>query len=483
MKRIDQWPIYYRILLMAVLLITLLSGALTLNAWGSMDSIVEQQLIARGAEIGAHTAALSANFILVEDYSGLHDLVEQATVNSNDIRYVLVTDNKGRLLAHTFSRGIPKGLLDINLRSIDKGFRSVTIASDEGNIHDILVPVESGEVGFVRVGMTEEFTRDAIVNRVRELGLVAFLVCVLALFISARLTSLITDPISRLAKVAEAIKKGDLKVRAPTADGGEIGELAVAFNDMADSLITTNEEKELLLKELQAKEQLRNTLISKLLTAQEDERKNLSRELHDETSQALTSLMLTMRILAEDAEDEGQKEALLLGRDVAEKILRDIRELAVELRPPVLDDLGLVAAIEKYLEKLRDRCGLRIDLQAADCDSWQSGPMDSQVAVALYRIVQESLSNVIKHSDAASVVVALSRKERNICLKIADDGRGLSDEDLIRAQQEKRLGIYGMQERAELLGGTFQIQSTVGEGTVLTIMIPISETAGGGRRV
>lgn len=478
MKKFRQSSIYYRILLMVVLLTALLSGALTLNAWGAMDAFVEQQLVERGAEIGSHTAALCANYILVEDYSGLHDIAEQATINSNDIRYVVILDNKGRVLAHSFSSGIPRGLLDINMKPVQQGFNTVTISSDEGRVHDVLVPVENGEIGFIRVGMTEQFARAAIMKRVQEMGLMAAVLCFTVLFLSARLTSMITEPISHLSRVAVAIKKGDLQARAALDDKGEIGELAVAFNEMADSLIAANQEKEALLQELQRKEQIRNTLISKLLTAQEDERKKLSRELHDETSQAITSLMLTMRVLAEDAEDSGQKEALLLARDVAEKILRDIRNLAVELRPPVLDDMGLLAAVKKQVEDLQQRCGLLIELSVDDETKRSLQTLDSQVAVALYRIVQESLNNVVKHSGASRVRVLLKQDENGTELRIVDNGRGLVPADLNRARQENRLGIYGMQERAELLGGSLRIEIAPPGGTSLTITIPYQDTKG-----
>lgn len=463
---ISRLSIYYRILAMALLIITLLSVASGVLVWDSLDNIVSQQLQKRGAEIANHVALASGNYILMEDLYNLYELAAQTAASSEDVRYILIIDSNKRLLAHTFHGGIPRGLLaDVP----DSTEQKISIfKSNEGFIHDIVVPIENGAVGYVRVGMTEEYTRNAINQHVRDILLTVLVICLLAVFLSSRISALITKPIRRLAEVAESITRGNLEIRANIRDKGEVGKLATAFNEMAASLIQASDDKEVLLGELRAKEQMRDTLIAKLMTAQEDERKRISRELHDETSQALTSLMLTMRVLAEDAPNQEQKDALLLGRDAAANILREVRDLAVELRPPALDDLGLVAAIERYSEKFAIRHGLDITLHT----SGQQTSVDGQIAVALYRIVQESLNNVVKHSGATAVSIDITFQPDQIMVTIADNGRGISDADLIRAQKENRLGLYGMRERVELLQGRFDIRQSSQGGAELLIAIP-----------
>ncbi|MDF2928784.1 MAG: hypothetical protein K0Q75_1022 [Anaerospora sp.] len=460
--------IYYRILAMALCIIALLSLAAGLIVWDSLDDIVSKQLQKRGAEIATHVALGSGNYILMEDLYNLYDLAAQTAANSEDVRYILIVDSNKRLLAHTFHGGIPQGLLD-DMGDL-KQQKIAVFNSNEGNIHDIIVPIENGAVGYVRVGMTEEYTRNSLNQHIRDVLLTVFGICALAVFLSSRISAIITKPIRNLAKVAESITQGNLKTRADIRDGGEVGRLANAFNEMAASLIKASGDKEVLLDELRAKEQMRDTLIAKLMTAQEDERKRISRELHDETSQALTSLMLTMRVLAEDAPNQEQKDALLLGRDVAASILREVRDLAIELRPPVLDDLGLAAAIERYSEKFASRYGLDIDLHTAGLQI----AVDDPIAVALYRIVQESLNNVVKHSGATNVSIFLTFHPDQIMVTIADNGRGISNDDLIRAQQENRLGLYGMRERVELLQGRLDIRQSPQGGTELCIAIPQS---------
>jgi signal transduction histidine kinase len=444
----------------------LLSFATGLIVWDSLDDIVSQQLQKRGAEIATHVALAGGNYVLMEDLYNLYELAAQTAASSEDVRYILVIDSYKRLLAHTFHGGIPRGLLD-DMPDLTQQEISV-FNSDEGLIHDIVVPIENGAVGYVRVGMTEEYTRNSIIQHIRDVLLAVLVICALAVFLSSRISTLITKPLRNLAEVAESITQGNLEIRANIRDKGEVGKLASAFNEMAASLIKASTDKEVLLDELRAKEQMRDTLISKLMTAQEDERKRISRELHDETSQALTSLMLTMRVLAEDAPNQEQKDALLLGRDVAANILREVRDLAIELRPPALDDLGLVAAIERYSEKFAIRHGLDIDLNT----SGQQTSVDGQVAVALYRIVQESLNNVVKHSGATAVSIDITFQPDQIMVTIADNGRGISDSDLIRAQKENRLGLYGMRERVELLQGRFDIRQSPHGGTELLIAIP-----------
>ncbi|KYZ75544.1 hypothetical protein AXX12_12590 [Anaerosporomusa subterranea] len=462
----SRLSIYYRIVAMALFIIALLSFATGLIVWDSLDDIVSQQLQKRGAEIATHVALASGNYILMEDLYNLYELAAQTAASSEDVRYILIIDSNKRLLAHTFHGGIPKGLLD-DMPDLTQQEISV-FNSNEGVIHDIVVPIENGAVGYVRVGMTEEYTRNTINQHIRDVLLTVLVICVLAVFLSSRISALITKPIRNLAEVAESITRGNLVIRANIRERGEVGKLATAFNEMAASLIQASADKEVLVGELLAKEQMRDTLIAKLMTAQEDERKRISRELHDETSQALTSLMLTMRVLAEDAPNQEQKDALLLGRDVAANILREVRDLAIELRPPALDDLGLVAAIERYSEKFAIRHGLNIELNT----SGQQTSVDGQIAVALYRIVQESLNNVVKHSGATTVSINITFLPDQIMVTIADNGRGISDSDLIRAQKENRLGLYGMRERVELLQGRLDIRQSLYGGAELSIAIP-----------
>ena len=465
--------IYHRILATILFIIVILGSTVGYVVWDSMNMFVSQQLTKQGVETANHLALISSNIILMDDFYQLHELVAQTLASSEDIRYILVFDAGKRLLAHSFPEGIPRNLLSFDAMFMPTSYHVTLFSSNEGQIHDIIVPIENGAVGFVRLGITESFVQKLLLQYIGNISIAFLLVCALAVFLSSAIAKKITHPIDTLVQTAEAITQGNLVVRSNVIDQGEMGKLAKAFDEMTSSLISAAEEKEILLSELLEKEQLRNQLIQKLITAQEDERKRLSRELHDQTSQALTSLMLTMRILSEDAVTESQKEALQIGRDVAASLLKDVREMAIELRPPVLDDLGLVPAMEKYLDNFGIRHRLHIEYRGNDSGE----PIEASIAVALYRVLQEALNNVVKHAGAKNVKVLFTNDAKQLSLTIADDGCGISDDDLARARQNNRIGIFGMRERVELLFGRFEIRASSEGGTELTITIPYQNRA------
>lgn len=464
----NRLSIYQRVLATILLIILILTSTVGFVVWDSMNMLVSEHLTKQGVEIATHLALISSNVILMDDFYQLHELVLQTQASSEDIRYILVFDAGRRLLAHSFQGGIPHGILSFDAVTVPSTYQAKLFSSNEGQIHDIIVPIENGAVGFVRLGMTETFVRKLMLQHVGNITIVLLLVCALAVFLSSTIAKKITHPIDALVQTAEAITQGNLLVRSNVVDQSEMGKLAKAFDEMTISLIGATREKELLLSELIDKERLRNRLFQKLITAQEDERKRISRELHDQTSQALTSLMLTMRILAEDATTESQKEALRIGRDVAASLLKDVREMAIELRPPVLDDLGLIAAIKKYTDQFAERHQLRINFTGND----NGASIGGSISVALYRVLQEALNNVVNHSGARQVRIILANGPDCISLTIADDGCGISEEDLAKAKRNNRIGLFGMRERVELLSGRFEIYASAEGGVELSITIP-----------
>ena len=198
--------------------------------------------------------------------------------------------------------------------------------------------------------------------------------------------------------------------------------------------------------------------------------KRLSRELHDETGQSISSLLAYMKVLLSRMTEPSQKELLLGARGVVVKVLEDMRQMAVELRPPVLDDHGIVAAMEKYVANYQEQYGI-------ECRFAGPGirlPVSDQTALALYRICQESLINVYKHAQASQVEVVLEQLSSGVVrLVISDNGRGFTPVTLDTARRQNHLGVFGMRERAELLGGSFDIVSQIGWGTTVTVVLPL----------
>jgi signal transduction histidine kinase len=203
-----------------------------------------------------------------------------------------------------------------------------------------------------------------------------------------------------------------------------------------------------------------------VVEAQELERARLARELHDETGQALTSILLRLKQLEDAGEPEQMREGLPVLRELVSETLRNVRRLAVELRPAALDDFGLQPALERLVHGVAEDTGLRVDLVVSGLDD----RLPTEIETALYRIVQEALTNVTKHAEARTVSIVITRKERSVVAVVEDDGRGLRSGP---AGQSSGLGVVGMRERVALLGGTFTIESGRGAGVTLVVEVPV----------
>jgi signal transduction histidine kinase len=208
-------------------------------------------------------------------------------------------------------------------------------------------------------------------------------------------------------------------------------------------------------------ERVARDALRRVVAAQELERHRLARTLHEETSQALTSILLGLRALVGVPET---RETVASLRELAVSALKDVRQLAVDLRPKALDDFGLAAAIERLAGTWSEATGMTIELAANLGDE----RLPSDAATALYRIVQEALTNVVKHAHARHVSVLLTRNNGNVVAVIEDDGRGFEPDEL-----GTRPGIQAMRERLELLDGRLRIESSRGAGTTLRVELPL----------
>ena len=208
--------------------------------------------------------------------------------------------------------------------------------------------------------------------------------------------------------------------------------------------------------------------LRRVVAAQELERTRLARELHDETGQALTSILLSLRTVEEAAGDEQELRAAVAEvRELVRSTLQDVRQLAVELRPKVLDDFGLVAALERLTETFGEQTGMSVQFQQLLPTSERLPP---EVETALYRIVQESLTNIVKHARATSVSVVLTRKDDSVSVVVEDDGVGFEP----HLARDGGIGLVGMRERVALLGGRLAIESRPGAGTTFVAEVPLT---------
>ena len=210
-------------------------------------------------------------------------------------------------------------------------------------------------------------------------------------------------------------------------------------------------------------ERVQRDALRRVVEAQELERRRLARELHDETGQALTSILLGLNAL-EEAKDPTQSAAARAQlHDLAVSTLRDVRRLAVELRPKALDDFGLQAALEHVAQTFTEQIGIETDVETSLGDE----RLPPDVETALYRLVQEALTNVVKHSRASHVSISLVRKAHSVSAVIEDDGVGFDE------LTGGGLGLIGMRERLGLLDGRLDVESRSGHGTTVVAEVPL----------
>jgi signal transduction histidine kinase len=205
--------------------------------------------------------------------------------------------------------------------------------------------------------------------------------------------------------------------------------------------------------------------LRRVVAGQEVERRRLARELHDETGQALTSILLGLRAVDDAGSSEGVKSAVADLRELVVTTLRDVRSLAVQLRPKALDDFGLVAALERLVQTFSESSGIRVDLEARLGDQ----RLPTEVETTMYRIVQEALTNVVKHAEATRVSILLVRRDGSLTAVMEDNGRGF-DTDSIESDS---LGLDGMRERVSLHDGRLTIETAPGSGTTLRAEVPL----------
>jgi signal transduction histidine kinase len=238
-----------------------------------------------------------------------------------------------------------------------------------------------------------------------------------------------------------------------------------------DELAAANERLRAEIHERARAEAARTELLRKLATVQEDERRRVSRELHDGVGQELTALILGLkapeRVLPEGSPgcDRLREVEAIVGR-----IGREAHELAVDLRPTALDDLGLGSALAAYLARWTERTGIAVDFQPLGLEA---GRLPPEVETAIYRIVQEALNNAARHAGARRVSVIVERRAGEVTALVEDDGRGFDPARVDSESGRGCLGLLGIRERVGLVGGTFLVDSCKGKGTTVRARIPL----------
>ena len=237
---------------------------------------------------------------------------------------------------------------------------------------------------------------------------------------------------------------------------------AIAVNQDISDLKQANDALDLLRRQLQA-------VSGAVLEAQEEERRRIARELHDGLGQVLSALKITVETVRRRCRDETCSDLLQRAVAMTDTLLGDVRAITRRLRPPPLEDMGLVAAVRWHLDQLAIDTSIAIRL-AADT---LIARLPANVEIACFRIIQEAVSNAIRHSGAKQIEVTLADSDSCLSLSVVDDGCGFHPQPLAAPAGQQPLGLLGMRERAALLGGEMRIVSAPGAGTEIHVQIPL----------
>jgi signal transduction histidine kinase len=247
----------------------------------------------------------------------------------------------------------------------------------------------------------------------------------------------------------------------------------------AEELLKRSEQhsRSLLEQSRQMQEQLR-LLSRQVLSAQEEERKKISRELHDVIAQTLTSINVRLTTLKKEAtlNTRGLERSITRTQRLVEHSVNIVHRFARELRPTVLDDLGLIPALHTFMKSFRQQTGIGVSLSAFAAVEHVNGDKRT----VLYRVAQEALTNVARHAQASQAEVKIQKIDGAICMKIKDNGKGFPAKRVLHAKEGKRLGLLGMRERLEMVGGRFALTSAPGKGTTILAQIPLNDRRPGG---
>jgi two-component system sensor histidine kinase UhpB len=300
---------------------------------------------------------------------------------------------------------------------------------------------EGGELGFVVLFLTSGLALSILTNYL--------------------LVKIAFRPLDDVSDTMKAIQAGHRGIRVPeVTDDPQIEELSKSLNSMLNTM-----------------DMQRKKAAASVIKAQEEERKRIARELHDETSQSLTGLVIGIRMVQEIVPDymPDVQERLENINDLAHATLNEVHTMAVRLRPSVLDDLGLAAALRSYAKEYTENTGIPVEMQLLG----MSHRLTPELETVLYRVIQEAPTNVARHSDATSCRVTLRRKEQVVQGVIEDNGKGFDSQTVMLSDEKGRgLGLHGMKERIELVGGSLEFDARPAKGTTIFIEVPLQSKEG-----
>ena len=327
-------------------------------------------------------------------------------------------------------------------------------------------------IGYAMIKIGKEILNKQLHELLLTSIIILGLFLVIAFFVSYFLAKGISKPLSSLIDGVHTIGAGMVAEKLPVETRDEIGLLAEAFNEMAESLKKREDEVKSVNRELMKQYDQRKMLSKRLIDLLERDRDQVAMELHDHIGQILTSLKINLEVIQEQLGPEHSmiKSRIKAAEERAVQAMRDIKHISRGLKPSVLGALGLVSSLKELVNEIEMNTGIVIKFFTHEIPKGFA----KEKELAIYRITQEALNNIIKHTRASAVYISLVVKDGKILLSIEDDGSGFNIEETMElTNRQCPFGLLIMRERAEQLDGEFSIESDEGKGTYLLVEIPI----------
>ena len=419
----------------------------------------DMQLRLMSRAIGKQLSSQSVNYILEDNIYALSKLLKGSLKSDPDVVYAFLQNKKGEVIASTFKGGFPVELLKVNDYNL-KRLSTVKIKTTEGTIYDTDVPVLKGRLGIVRVGISSRRSNILLYSLIKSIIFAMIFAAVLAVLLSGAIAWWVMTPLVKLSEAFNIIKNGSYDAKLDIKRDDEIGKLARRFNEMVFSLDEANK------KQVES-DNLRKNFITSVITAQEEERKRIAKDLHDQFAQMLAYIKIRVGLLKGASDfNEARSSIMQIGEELT-RSLDFVRSIARNLMPGIMEEMGLQSSVASFIDDINKSGDIKVDIYS---DNVENKRFEANIEINVYRIIQEAVSNIILHAQTgyAKINLEFDGNGGKLIGSIADYGAGFRYETI----KNNSLGIFGMMERAKLLGGDLKVESARGRGTAIIFWIP-----------
>jgi signal transduction histidine kinase len=437
------------------------------------------------------------NAMLESNFSEMQKILD-AVGDANEFRIVYLLDSGGKVIFAPHGEGVGERLNNNHpacqaCHKLPPKERpsSVVVTDDNQRVFRSMYPIKNAPecmtchdpnkplIGLLLTDIPFTKVEAALSSDLREnLLWWAGTILVTVIVVNLAMSRIVINRLQNLASGLAGFGQGQLSLRLPEDDPDEIGQLSQAFNNMSRRVEEEVAENRALTEHLYEQSQQRGELLKHLINAQEDERKRVARELHDDLGQALGALAFQIEAVEQliKRDKEGAIKQLTLTRDLITSTTDQMYELILALRPSTLDDLGLISSLQSLAERILEGSGIDFELNS---DGF-TDRLEPELETTLYRIYQEALNNVRRHSVAKSVSISISISDGYLESEILDDGRGFELSKIESIKDDPRgWGLLGIRERVSQWGGELEIVTEPGRGTTIRIRLPTIEVNGG----